>query len=127
MQNLVSLIACPIAFSHSHNKKTPPCRLVKLYDLSHYLNGQQEADAFANREYVKLHMSTLRKVDVFANILNRAINNTLKVKSKWTEIYGVSIQGILNFCKDTWWIQLIWTVISMVLGAVIGEFIGNLL
>ena len=92
-----------------------------------YLNGQQEADAFANREYVKLHMSTLRKVDVFANILNRAINNTLKVKSKWTEIYGVSIQGILNFCKDTWWIQLIWTVISMVLGAVIGEFIGNLL
>lgn len=92
-----------------------------------YLNGQQEADAFANREYVKLHMSTLRKVDVFANFLNRAINNTLKVKSKWTEIYGISIQGAIDLCRDTWWVQLIWTLISMFLGALIGEFVGNLL
>ena len=92
-----------------------------------YLNGQQEADAFANREYVKLHMSTLRKVDVFVNILNRAVNNTLKVNSKWAEIYGVTIQGILNYCKDTWWIQLIWTIVSMFLGALIGEFVGNIL
>lgn len=92
-----------------------------------YLNGQQEADAFANREYVKLHMSTLRKVDVFAIILNQAVNNTLKVNSKWTEIYGVSIQGVLSFCKDTWWIQLIWTIVSMFLGALMGEFVGNLI
>ncbi|MDE5576305.1 MAG: hypothetical protein K2J11_02820 [Oscillospiraceae bacterium] len=92
-----------------------------------YLNGQEEADAFANREYVKLHMSTLRKVDVFANILNRAINSTLKVNSKWTEIYGVSVQGILNFCKDTWWIQLVWTVISMFLGALVSALIGKLI
>ena len=41
----------------------------------------------------------VRKVDVFANVLYRAINNTLKVKSMWTEIYGVSIQGIINFGK----------------------------
>ena len=71
-------------------------------------------------------MSTLRKVDVFANVLNRAINNTLKVNSKWTEIYGVSVQGIINVCKDTWWIQLIWTGVSMVLGAVIGELVSRL-
>lgn len=88
-----------------------------------YLSGQQEAEAFKNQEYVKLHMSTLRKVDVFANILNRAINSTLKVNSKWTEIYGVSIQGIFNFCKDTWWIQIIWTIVSLILGAIIGTAI----
>lgn len=92
-----------------------------------YLSGQQEAEAFENREYVKLHMSTLRKVDVFANILNRAINNTLEVNSKWKEIYGVSIQGIFNFCKDTWWIQIIWTAISMILGALVGIGIERLL
>ncbi len=90
-----------------------------------YLNGQQEANAFSNHEYVKLHMSTLRKVDVFANILNRAINNTLKVNSKWTEIYGVSIQGFINFCKNTWWIQLIWTVVSMFLGALVGVLVSS--
>lgn len=96
-----------------------------------YLNGQQEAEAFAKGEYVKLHMSTLRKVDVFANILNKAINNTLIVKSKWTEIYGISIQGILNFCKETWWIQGIWTLLSFVIGTIVGFYIeriaGNIL
>lgn len=107
-------------------------RMEKLLDQNgikakDYLNGQQEADAFANREYVKLHMSTLRKVDVFANILTRSINSTLKVNSKWTEIYGVSVQGVLNFCKDTWWIQIIWTVVLLVLGALIGELISYLL
>lgn len=89
-----------------------------------YLSGQQEAEAFENHEYVKLHMSTLRKVDVFANILTRAINNTLKVNSKWTEIYGISIQGIFNFCKETWWTQIIWTIISLILGALISSLIN---
>ncbi len=88
-----------------------------------YLSGQQEADAFKAHEYVKLHMSTLRKVDVFSNLLNRAINNTLKVNSNWKDIYGISFQGIMNFCKDTWWIQVIWTILSMFLGAMIGEFV----
>lgn len=103
-------------------------RLLEQNDIKakDYLSGPQEAEAFSNHEYVKLHMSTLRKVDVFANVLNRAINNTLKVNSKWTEIYGVSIRGVINFCKDTWWIQLIWTGVSMVLGALIGELISRL-
>lgn len=39
----------------------------------------------------------------------------------------IGIQGILNYCKDTWWIQLIWTIVSMFLGALIGEFVGNIL
>lgn len=86
-----------------------------------YLSCQEEADAFTNKEYVKLHMSTLRKVDVFANILNRAINNTLKVNSKWHEIYGVSPQGIFNYCKNTWWVQLIWTGVTLLLGALLGN------
>ena len=92
-----------------------------------YLNGAKEAEAFANQEYVKLHMSTLRKVNVFATILNRAINNTLEVNSKWTEIYGVSIQGILNYCKNTWWLQIIWTLLSIIFGSLIGKIIDNLL
>lgn len=91
-----------------------------------YLNGQKEAEAFANGEYVKLHMSTLRKVDMFASILNRAINNTLRVNSSWKDIYGVSIQGILSFCKDTWWIQIVWTILSMFIGALISALIGKL-
>lgn len=107
-------------------------RMEKLLDYNQikakdYLTGQQEAEAFKNKEYVKLHMSTLRKVDVFANILNRAINNTLKVKSKWHDIYGISIQGVLNFCKETWWIQILWTIISLLLGAILGVIFDRIL
>lgn len=88
-----------------------------------YLSGQSEADAFNNKEYVKLHRSTLRKVDTFANIINRAINNTLKVQSKWYEIYGISPQGIFNYCQSKWWVQIILSIITLILGAVIGKYI----
>lgn len=103
-------------------------RMEKLLEINSikakdYLPGQQEADAFANGDYIKLHMSTLRKVDVFSNILTRTINNTLIVNSTWKDIYGISIQGFFNYCKETWWIQIIWTVVSMFLGAVIGKLI----
>lgn len=106
----------------------PHPRMEKLLKQNHiepkdYLSGQQEADAFASKEYVKLHMSTLRKVDIFSNLLTRAINNSLKVNSKWYEIYGISPQGIFNYCKNTWWVQLIWTALTLYLGAIIGEFI----
>ncbi len=102
--------------------------LLKYNDIraKDFLTGSEEAEVFKNKEYVKLHMSTLRKVDVFANVLTRTINNSLKVKSKWHEIYGFSIQGFLNFCKDKWWIQLIWTVVTLVLGTILGEVLEKL-
>lgn len=81
-----------------------------------FLSGSEEAIAFKNKEYIKLHQSTLRKVDIIANIITRAINNDLKVKSKWYEIYGVSAQGIVNYCKNTWWLQLIWSLVTFALG-----------
>ena len=88
-----------------------------------FLSGQKEAEAFENHEYVKLHMSTLRKVDVFANIINRAINGKLKVKSSWKDIYGISSQGIYNYLIGKWWFQIIWTIITLILGAIIGKVI----
>ena len=103
-------------------------RMEKLIDYNHisakdFLSGAEEAKAFENKEYVKLHMSTLRKVDVFANILNRVINKKLKVKSKWYEMYGLSFQGVFNYCREKWWIQLLWSALLLVLGAILGKII----
>jgi hypothetical protein len=50
---------------------------------------------------------------------------TLAAKSQRTEIYGISIQGFLNFCKETWWIQIIGTLVSMFLGALIGKLVSG--
>lgn len=103
-------------------------RMEKLLEYNNisakdFLSGQLEAEAFNNKKYVKLHMSTLRKVDVFSNILTRAINGKLKVKSTWKDIYGISFQGVYNYLIEKWWFQLIWTIVTLVLGALMGKYL----
>ena len=48
-----------------------------------FLSGKQEAQAFENRNFVGLHQSTLRKVDVIANIAERAHSRQLKTNTTW--------------------------------------------
>ena len=102
--------------------------LIKLNKISSldFLSGKEEADAFEKKEYVKLHKSTLRKVLIFTDIISRVNNNKLKVKSKWYEIYGYTPQGIFYLCSETWWIQLIITVVLLVLGAILGVVFDRL-
>lgn len=106
-------------------------RMEKLLQLNNiqaknYLKGADEAKAFSNKEYIKLHQSTLRKVDVFADLLDRAIQGTLKVRSKWKDIYGISIQGFFNFCQDKWWIKLIISIVLLILGGIVGVFFDRI-
>ncbi len=103
-------------------------RMENLIYLNHiqpkdYLNGAQEAEAFEQKEYIKLHQSTLRKVDVFANLLERAIQNTLTTNSKWHQIYGVSPQGLFEYAQSNWLFQVIGWIITLILGAVLGKLI----
>jgi len=44
----------------------------------HWLNGDEEAKAFDDKEYVKLHQSTLAKVDIMENILKMTAEEDLK-------------------------------------------------
>lgn len=91
---------------------------IKLKD---FLSGKEEAEAFTNKEYIKLHQSTLRKVNVFSDLLNLAVQGKLKTNAKWYEQYGLSFQGIYEYCSSTWWIQLIWSIFMLFLGAFIGK------
>lgn len=81
-----------------------------------FLPGADEATAFVNKEYIKLHQSTLRKVDVLANLLNRAIDGKLKVRSKWQDIYGVSPQGIYEWLNSKWWFHVVGALLSFAIG-----------
>ena len=113
---------CTIDYDHLKKYK----RIIIEYNnikAKDFLRGADETEAFKNKEYIKLHRSTLRKVDVLANLLNRAIDKKLKVKSRWYEIHGLSPQGVFDYFTSRWWFRLIWTIISMVLGAIIGHFI----
>jgi len=73
----------------------------KITDMG-FLAGGDEAAAFDNGDYVLLHQSTLRKVDVMANIAHRLVDGTLKTEANRRDIYGGYIQYLLNEAKDHW-------------------------
>lgn len=87
-------------------------RLAKLVEKNHiadrdFLTGEEEANAFDNKEYVKLHQSTLRKVDILANILERTADGSLKTNAKWYEIYGVHPKTLIELARQHWLVSLI--------------------
>jgi hypothetical protein len=91
-----------------------------------FLTGEQEAKAFEAKEYVKLHQSTLRKVDVMAITAVMAHEGTLKTEARWRDQYGFSPSIIAEFIKENWLISSIIALIafvSAVLG-IIGYFRG---
>ncbi|MHC5769729.1 MAG: hypothetical protein ACYTXI_29795 [Nostoc sp.] len=84
-----------------------------------FLDGKGEADAFIKKQYVKLHQSTLRKVDVLANIVERAANDSLKTNSSSKDIYGNYIIALIELIKENPVISGMVGLISFV-SAVIG-------
>ena len=87
-------------------------RLEKLIEKNHvshrsFLNGKEESEAFEKKEYVKLHQSTLRKVDIFANLLERTANGSLKTDAKWHQIYGIHPKVVIELLKSHWIFSLI--------------------
>lgn len=85
-----------------------------------FLVGGQEAIAFEQGDYVKLHQSTLRKVDVFANIAQMAENNTLRTNATWWERHGGTLPAAVEWLKEHWIVGAI-TIICTV-GAAIFKF-----
>ncbi len=78
------------------------------------LNGAEEAAAFEHNDFVKLHQSTLRKVDVMSNILERVLDGSLKTNARWVDIYGFHPAVIVELVKEHW---IIW-VIGILAGAI---------
>ena len=72
---------------------------IKTKDI---LTGKGEADAFDNKEYVKLHQSTLKKVDVIDNLLDRFIEGRLQTKARWREKYGFHPAILIELMRDNW-------------------------
>lgn len=75
-------------------------------------------------EYIKIYIFTLKKVDVFANIFNITINNTLKVNLKWNEIYVVYVQCSLKLLQR-YIMQPTYTIILMIICIVISKIFGK--
>lgn len=86
------------------------------------LTGQQEADAFDAGEYVKLHQSTLRKVDVMSNILERVLDGSIKTTATWREKTGYHPAVVIELIREHWiWSMVVGVVALIGLGASLKE------
>lgn len=88
-----------------------------------FLNGPQEAKAFEDKEYIKLHHSTLRKVNVMHDIFEKVLDKNLKTDSKKREIYGLSPQGLFELLKENW----IFNIVLLFLGGIASWIVTELL
>lgn len=90
--------------------------LVAKNSITHrdFLNGKAEAEAFENKQYVKLHQSTLRKVDVLSTIVERAADGSLKTDSSRKDIYGNYLIALVELVKENPIISSFVGVISFV-------------
>lgn len=100
------------------NKYIGHPRLVKLMEMNHItardlLDGPGEAEAFETKEFVKLHQSTLRKVDVLANILSRLIDGSLKTNAMWRDRHGVHPKIVLEYIAKHWVFALVTGLIGV--------------
>lgn len=104
-------------------------RLHTLLDLNSIktkdaLTGKEEAKAFEDKEYVKLHQSTLKKVDVIDNLLDRFIDGSLKTQARWKEKYGYHPAILLELAKEYWVFSLVGLVVAAI--SLIAVFFPNL-
>ncbi|MCK4303965.1 MAG: hypothetical protein KAY24_06980 [Candidatus Eisenbacteria sp.] len=93
-------------------------RLQSLVSKNHIsdldmLSGRDEAAAFENGEFVRLHQSTLRKVDVLANVLGRLACRTLRTNARWTEIHGLHPGTIVEVIMAHWIYQLVAVLVTL--------------
>jgi hypothetical protein len=83
--------------------------LAKKNDISDRdsLSGEDEATAFEKREYMKLHQSTLRKVDILANIFERTAGGTLQTNATRSDIFGSHFRYACEVMRDHWAMTLL--------------------
>ena len=71
------------------------------------LSGKDEASAFENGDYVNLHLSTLRKVDIFANIIDRFSCGTLKTNTRWKDNIKLYPVAAGELVKEHWFFSVL--------------------
>jgi hypothetical protein len=104
--NLAELLVDIYGDKYIDHQRLPS--LVKKNEITHtdFLPGKEEAKAFENKEYVKLHRSTLRKIEVLTKVARKAEEGTLRTNSTWQDIYGFYPQAIGEAIGE--WIREHW-------------------
>lgn len=79
-----------------------------------FLNGASEAEAFEQGNFVGLHQSTLRKVDMIANVAGRARDRSLITNTTWWQMHGGRLRTFVNFAAESRTFQLVAGIASII-------------
>lgn len=121
-------------YTYDFEKHDPKGQLLNLAQRNSIstrdaLRGQDEAIAFENKEYLKLHMSTCRKVDIIDRILTLEERNSLKVQIPKYKIYGITLMGIFELIKNSPILIFIWSILAYLVGTafepIVQKFFGT--
>lgn len=120
-----------ILVDHYGKNYSPHPRFESLYNMNKitmadFMNGEQEANAFREGDYVGLHRSTLRKVDNMHNVITLSYEDDLKTQNNVFKIYGITPSGLFYSAKDNWIIALLMFVLGIVLAFFITTGLGKL-
>lgn len=74
---------------------------------SDLLAGAEEPEAFKNQDYMRLHRSTLRKVDMLSDIFEKAADGSLKTESTWWDRSGVHPRILVEIIVGHWIYSLV--------------------
>ena len=100
---LINIYSVRYASHGEHGRLHTICSMnsIKAKDM---LTGKEEALAFQEKEYIKLHQSTLRKVDVMSNLLERVLDGSIKTQANWLDRNGIHPIVFIQLAKEHWFI-----------------------
>lgn len=88
-----------------------------------FLSGEQESIAFDSGDFYKLSMSTSSKVRAFSNIIDLAIDNSLKTNTPKLNLYGTGIKARFLAFKETIIGKVTVSISMMIIGTLISKLI----
>lgn len=72
-----------------------------------FLKGSEEAEAFESKDFVRLHQSTLRKVQVISNIAELAWRNELDTQTPLWKFYGLNLKAWVEEVTEHWMFKVL--------------------
>lgn len=84
-----------------------------------------EIDLLHLGRYKEIQISCLRKVDIFANFLNLAIDDKLKVRTPKYKRYGSNIKGRLAALSEYIWFKPVTYLITFLIGYFLEKFLDS--
>lgn len=103
-------------YGNNYSNQPHLTEIMKLNSMGvrNYLAGKEEADAFDKKDFISLHQSTLKKVDVISNLANKTHEKKLKTNINWWQYRGGKISSIISMVYESIWVKIVLAILGLI-------------